>query len=158
MLSPDPCVSRGSIRVPLNPRIPASLFASWIIHVPKPVLISVKAAASWCYELAVMWLYRNQSCLSRDQPIPLSHTQRLEIAGISSFTVLFFNIYLYPSPLFLCCPSLTLTLFLLLVQVCFNIALLFVSSSGSQTNAVFSHIFEALLLFSLSASFSIPFY
>lgn len=42
---------------------PCVLLASWIIHVPKPMLISVEAAASLCYEPAVMSLYRDQSFL-----------------------------------------------------------------------------------------------
>ena len=51
------------IRMPLYPRIPVSFLAGWIIHVPKPLLISVEAAASLRYEPAVMWLYRDQSSL-----------------------------------------------------------------------------------------------
>lgn len=60
---------------------PCVLLASWIIHVPKPLLISVEAAASLCYEPAVMWLYRDQSFL-----YPTSQstffTLRLRLSGV----------------------------------------------------------------------------
>lgn len=59
------------------------LLASWIIHLLKPVLISVEAAASLRYEAAVMGLYRDQSTLY--QPVnPIFFTLKHKIFTAST--------------------------------------------------------------------------